>query len=584
MFLHRILFWPLFALSTLAQLSAIEVLSYRYGPTDQGANTNETILTLDKVNPWNFGLKATVPVDGQIYAAPLIKSVSSQKSLAIVCTMSNVIKAVDTANPSNPSNGWTLVLTNNGQPVPSDDTGSWDIWPLIGICSTPVIDASGYLYVVAKAKRMVGSTPAYNYTIYKINSTNGALVGSNKFAETLFDGSNYSYRTNPATNGVASDPYVIGTGDGSIGVTVTNMVAGKPVTKTQNRVYFNALRQLNRPGLTLLKGNVYVGFASHGDNGPYHGWVLGFNTANLALSAVLNTTPNGGLGGTWQSGGCITSDGNNLYFETGNGSFDSYNLNQRGFPVDANYGDCIIKVTPNSSTLANPNPNGWGLSVTDYFTPYNNDSINWADLDVGSCGPVFIQGAKTNFILATGKDGTFYSLNSTNMGKFNPYADQVITEIPQAVGQGRTWTAFSTPSYINGQFFYFGADDYGKQFQLSPSSGVISSWYNDDNGTVQTDVSTSFYDGGAYAWPGANTSISANGSNNVILWAIHKDANLLRAYRASDMLNIWNSNASPADDLGGAIKFSVPIVANGQVFVGTDGALKIYGLTPAQRH
>lgn len=572
----------LFVILTLSApvLRAVDVLSYRYGPTDQGANTNETILTLDKVNPWNFGLKATVPVPGQVYAAPLIRNVSAQTSYAYVCTMSNVVQAVDTANPLRPRNGWTLVLTNNGQPVPSDDTGSGDIWPLIGICSTPVIDASGYLYVVSKAKRFVNSTPAYNYTLYKINSSNGAIVASNKFAETLFDGSNYVYRT----NGTVTDPYVIGTGDGSIGVTLTNIVARKPVTGTENRVYFNALRQMNRTALTILNGNVYVGFASHGDNGPYHGWILGFNTKTLGLAAVLNTTPNGGLGGTWQSGGCLVTDGTSLYFETGNGSFDSTQLNVKGFPNDADYGDCILKVTPDKTTQSNPNPNGWGLSVTDYFTPYNNDSINGGDLDVGACGPLFIQGTKSNYIIANGKDGSMYSLNSTNMGKFSPSADRVITEIQQAVGQGGQWTGFSTPTYHNSRLFWFGSYDFGKQFLFSTTNGVISGWFRDGNGVVQTDVSTQTYNNSTYDWPGVNTTISSSGPNDVIVWGVHRAANLLRAYRASDMLEIWNSNFSPADALGNAVKFTVPIVANGQVFVGTDGALQIYGLVNAVRH
>jgi hypothetical protein len=577
-YLRHILF---LAIALFPSLYAVDVTSYRYGSTDQGANTNETILTLDKVNPWNFGLKATVPVPGQIYAAPLIKTVSAQTTYAYVCSLSNVVKAVDTTNPTNTRSGWTLVLTNNGQPVPAQDTGSGDIWTTIGIVSTPVIDASGYLYVVSKAKRFVNSTPAYNYTIYKINSLNGSIVASNKFAETLFDGSNYFYRT----NGAVTDPYVIGTGDGSIGMTVTNLVAKKPVIGTENRVYFNALRQMNRTGLTLLNGNVYVGFASHGDNGPYHGWILGFDTKSLSLTAVLNTTPNGGLGGTWQSGGCLACDGTNLYFETGNGSFDSSQLNAKGFPIDANYGDCIIKVTPDKSTQTMPNPNGWGLTISDYFTPSNNDAINGGDLDVGACGPVFIPGTKANYILATGKDGSMYSLNSTNMGKFHTDSDHVITEIQQAVGQGGQWTGFSTPSYFNGQIFWFGSYDFGKQFLFSNTNGVITGWYRDGNGIVQTDVSTSYYQPNeTYDWPGANTSISSSGGSNAIVWAIHRSANLLRAYRATDMLEIWNSNASPSDALGQALKFTVPIVANGQVFVGTDGALQIYGLVPATRH
>jgi len=64
--------------------------------------------------------------------------------------------------------------------------------------------------------------------------------------------------------------------------------------------------------------------------GPYHGWMVGISaytagSPNLTLKGVLNTTPNGGLGGIWQAGGRLTFDGTYFYFETGNGKFDGNN-------------------------------------------------------------------------------------------------------------------------------------------------------------------------------------------------------------------------------------------------------------------
>ena len=485
-------------------VEAVDVTSYRYGNSDQGANTNESILSLDNVDPWDFGLKFTVPVQGQIYAAPLVKNINN-RSLVFVASQSNVVAAI---NATNGSVVWSRTLTNFGSPVPSDDTGSGDIQPLIGICSTPVIDASNNLYLLSKSKTNYSNLAHYNYTIYKINASSGTILNSFKFAETAFDGS-YYYRTN--------DPYVIGYGDGSISASIPLKISSRTINVSTNVVYFNALRQMNRPGLTLVNGKIYAAFASHGDNGPYHGWVLGFNTTNLAITAVLNTTPNGGLAGSWQSGGCVASDSaGNLYLETGNGSFNGFQTNSHGFPLDANYGDCFLKISPDSSTPTAPNPNGWGLKVADYFTPYNNQSINDADLDVGSCGPVVISSGNKTFILGTGKDGSMYSMSSTNMGKFDPNTNHCLQTINQAVGNGGKWTAFSTPSYLNNRFYYFAAGDYGKQFTYT--NGLIGSWYTDGDGIVRTDVQTP----NTYNWPGANTSISANGNKSAIVWAIDR--------------------------------------------------------------
>jgi len=435
---------------------------------------------------------------------------------------------------------------------------------VIGICSTPVISGMG-LYVTSKAKYTpTNGSPHYTYTIYELNIATGKVVAENNFADTEYDGTHYTYR--------AGDPHVMGTGDGSV------------TSGTQSVVYFNALRELNRAALSLAGNVIYAGFASHSDTDPYHGWVIGFDPKGLHIVALFNATPNGSDGGIWESGGRIASDGANLYFETGNGSFDPTQLDSKGFPIDGDYGDCIVKVTRDGSTAAKPNVNGWGLKAVDYFCPEDYAALNEYDLDLGACGPIVVTYGRGTYIIGAGKDGTIYTMNPDNMGKYSASSNNCIQTITNGMciqGQaGNHWCAFCTPSFFNNRMYTIGGGDFGKQFVFA--SGTLGSWYLDGNSQVQTDVeSDNTY---AYNWPGAQTTISSNGNSNVILWAIDQSASVLRAYRASDLLEIWNSNQFPADNISAAVKFTVPVVANGNVYVGADGNLYIFGLAEVQRH
>jgi hypothetical protein len=195
------------------------------------------------------------------------------------------------------------------------------------------------------------------------------------------------------------------------------------------------LRQLVRPGLFLANGNVYLGSASHGDNGPYHGWIIGYDRSTLALKAAFNTSPDGGLGGVWQAGvaPAVGTQGN-IYFETGNGTFDA---NTGG----ASYGDTFLKlaVDPTSSPgNQNGNPNGFGLKVADYFTPSNQATLNSYDLDLGSGGITLLpdgvgSAAHPHLLVGSGKEGKLYLIDRDNMGGYDPNGDHVVQEVVNAI-------------------------------------------------------------------------------------------------------------------------------------------------------
>ncbi|MDB5332291.1 MAG: pyrrolo-quinoline quinone, partial [Phycisphaerales bacterium] len=361
-------------------LLSTSVLTYHNNNQSTGVNNTETLLTPasinDTVNINQFRKQFTVGVDGQVYGQPLYEpavnittgNLQGTHNVAFVTTQHDSLYAIDTnggsmlwhdsfiynasgnPNPLNPN------LASGITTMPSSDTGSGDISPEIGITATPVIDPTvggGSLYLTAKTKQIdAGGFSHYIYTLYKINIQNGAIISSAVIGDTINSGGTYYYRTTGATG--TTDPFVNGTGDGQI--TAQAAFDGRSAGSWggTSRVYFNAERQMDRPGVVLVTNanstkTIYIAFASHGDNGPYHGWVLAYDAASLNLTGVINTTPNGGLGGIWGGGGITAVDASgNLYFETGNGTFNTASTNFPGgqyFPADHNFGDCFVKVS-----------------------------------------------------------------------------------------------------------------------------------------------------------------------------------------------------------------------------------------------
>ncbi len=559
----------------------VSVLSYHNDGASSGVNSAETALTPANLTVASFSKQFSTGVDGQVYAQPLyVPSVTvtggaqaGTHNLVLVATQHDSLYAIDA------DSGvvvWHDSFLASGLPgattitsVPAADVNSSDTSPEIGICGTPVIDGgSNFLYVAAKTKQIVNGvtgTPNYVYTLYQIDITNGNatananIVNSMVMADTAYNGSTYAYRTNSDPT-ATQDPFVPGTGDGAITV------------NGQSRVYFNALRQMNRPGLILVNGSVYICFASHGDNGPYHGWMLGFDKGTLAPTAVLNLTPNLGLGGIWGAGAIPVVDGSgNFFLMTGNGGFDGYKngnaaggLDVNGFPVNGDYGDCFVKVSLDTTTsVGNQNINGWGLRVMDYFAPFNNQTLSTDDTDLGSGGCLLLPDsagseAHPHLLVGAGKQGNIYLVDRDSMGKFTPTTDNVV-QSQQAIG-----SSFDTPAFFNGVLYYAGEPDSGKAFAIANAAMSTSPVTTPDT----------------FGWPGATPSISANGTNNGVVWMVDRNSAQLRAYSADNLgTEIWTSAQAPnnRDQLGTPAKFVVPTVADGRVMVGTTNALVVYG-------
>ena len=512
--------------------AAVDVLTQHNDVARMGANLNETVLTPAKVNASGFGKIFSHAVDGYVYAQPLLLSDvvipgKGTHNIVIVATEHDSVYAFD-ADDSDGNNAgplWQVSFINLAAgvtTVPTGDVGSGDIVPEIGITSTPVIDpTTGTLYVEVKTKE---PSNKYVHRLHALEVATGAE------------------RPGSPVQITAS---IKGTGDGNNG-------AGS--------VPFNGLREMNRPGLALVTPTghtrplVYLAYASHGDNGPYHGWILGYDTQTLQLSQVFNTTPNGGLGGIWMAGCGPAFDSNgNLYVITGNGTFS---------PAQGNYGDSFLKISTESS----------GLVLADYFTPFNQDALNSTDADLGSGGAVVLpdsvgSAAHPHLLVGCGKEGKIYLLDRDSMGHFHAGND---TQIVQSLA-GKIGGTWSTPAFYKNRLYYQGSGDVLKSLPFA--NGKLT-------GVIQSQSTT------AFGFPGATPSISANGDTNGIAWVLQTDAYgsrgtaVLHAYNAENLaVELYHSNQRGTRDVPGpAVKFTLPTVANGKVYVGSGTALSVYGL------
>jgi hypothetical protein len=342
-----------------------------------------------------------------------------------------------------------------------------------------------------------------------------------------------------------------GTGDGTNGLSVT----------------FDPAQYFERAALLLAKGVIYTSWASHCDVEPYTGWVIGYDQTTLKQSRVLNLTPNGDHGAIWMAGdGPAADDAGNVYLLDGNGLFDS-TLDVNGFPSKANYGNTLVKMSATAPA-----------QVTDFFAPYDTGVQSAGDFDLGSGGILLLPDMKDkagktwHLALGSGKTGFIYVVDRDNMGKFDPAVNNIHQEIPRCCPPtgGLYGPIFSTPAYFNSTV-YFGA--VGEPLEaFSISDGKLSLPY--------TMLSIN-----RFPYPGTTPTISANGSNDGILWAVENGATgILHAYDAGDLSNeTYNSNINATRDQFGSNKFIVPTVANGKVYIGTPTGVAVFGLLPGMR-
>lgn len=526
----------------------VNVTTFHNDDGRTGLNARETVLNPGNTDANNFGKICSAAVDGQIYAQPLVVTNVTIKnqlysSVVYIVTQNDSVYAFD-GESSSPTCTQLLhrsLLETGESAVDCHYIGGQKcqtISPTIGVISTPVVDTtSNTIFLIAESQ--VGNPPTA--WIHRIHALDIA-----SFHEKF--------------NGPVP-------------------VAGSVNTGLR----FDSQTHIQRSGLLLLPGTngspamVYGGFSlMDGSPRPLpNGWIFGYQAQNLRASGfplVFSTTParTAWGGGIWQGGGGLAAGidsvggGTYIYFASGDGTFDAST-------GGADYGDSFVKLTPDLSTVAG------------FFTPYNQACLAKNDQDFGAAGVILIPNGTipSNPYLAVvaGKEGAIYAVDRGSPGGYGGHSNCTGTNSNTEVISGLA-PFHSPPAYFDRNLYY-------APLQAAAPNGFLSRYRMD----------TSCSPGPICAAPAASTqinfpygtspSVSVNGNNldTAIVWAIWGekevtggDPAVLYAFSALTLAPLFASNSCGTQDLPGpATKFSVPSVANGRVYIGTQTDFDIYG-------
>ncbi len=519
---------PTFAGQTSA---AQDVLTYHGDSARTGWNANERVLTTSNVRQSAFGLLHTVHVDGRVDAQPLV--VTRQRiaragmhDVVYVATENDSVYAIDA------DSGAILWTRSLGAPVPdSVKDGDDNVYPVVGILGTPVIDRSREaLFVVADTLEAGMDT----FTIHSLGLRSGADL------------------VKPVVVAISAEL--------SNGTTWT----------------FDPRYQLQRPGLAAAGGSVYVAFGSNGDIDPTksRGAIVRYDEGTLARLDVAVTNRLAErreayyLSSIWQSGYAPAVDANgDLLLSTGNSNPDRHT-----YAGPYNHPEGVLKISSDLSTLLTS------------FTPSNYFTLDEDDADVGSGGTLVVPdqpGKYPHLVVAGGKDGRTFLLNGDDLGGYTKGGpDRVLAE----ADEGNCWCG---PGYFVGS-------DAAPRVVTGGSSGVTA-WklltgnqapvlaldsttgsaavqgLPDDGGVIPSISSNGTTAGTAIAWyvRRPETSSDSEPGTPVTLYA-YDAMNLTRQLyfaKAGTWRHAYNSNAN-----------LVPTVANGKVYVASEKRLEIFGL------
>ncbi len=509
--------------ATVAVTNFPGTLTWRNDHSRSGVNSQDLALAPATISSSTFGKLFSCPIDGYAYAQPLYLPNlaipgNGTRNVIFVATEKDSVFAFDAdANPC--VQLWkTSLIPAGSQPIetPNLNITSTDIVPFVGITGTPVIGLSASALYVVAATQTIALNPTYSQQLYALDLATGQPI------------------IQPAGVEIAS-----------------------PAGHTS---VFQPMLENQRAALLLDNGTVYIAFGSYGGQGDYHGWLFGYDVSSLQQTGVFNVTSNAIQGGIWQSGGGPSADSNhNVFVVTGDGPFDA---NRGGM----SYSDSFLRLGT-----------AGGLSVSDYFTPCDQATLETAGLDVGAGAPLLLPDSagsslQPNLLIGASKAGSLYVVNRDAMGGFDfpcPDSQARVQTIPAGGG------ILSTPLFWNNAVYV--APGNGNLMSFPMSAGILASFPSASQSPE------------TLGSQGATPAISSNGTINAILWLIDSSGALatpntpaiLRAFDPNNLSNeIYNSAMAAAsrDQAGLAVKFTVPTVANAKVYVGTQTELDVYGL------
>jgi len=512
-----------------------------------GQNLHEYALTPSAVGGGNFGKRWSCPLDGTVYAQPLYMANVSigggTHNVLFVVTMNDSIYAFDADNPACVTYWQNSYISPNAgtgiTPISSAAAGCNDVLVQYGITGTPVIDsvANTIFFVTSTTENGV-----YYQRLHALNIANGS---------------------DRANSPVAITASVSGSGDGG------------------STVNFNALYQMQRPGLVLTQGGIVIAFGSRCDNylWPWHGWVMRYNETSLQQTAVFNSTPNGIQGGIWMSGAAPALDSSgNMFFSSGNGTFDDTSNTLPALAPNNDFGESFLNLNPST------------LVLQDFYTPSQNSTWSTNDLDIAAAGVMVLPDgvgppSHPNVVLGGDKQGHFWMMDRNSMSGFSSTSDNTVQYL--LLPGSYTYLDYATPAYYQGTVYQSVSRGPVMAFPLTngliPASGV----------TLPQAAVPSSQSAETYYYPNPTPSISASPSGGAVVWVLDNNATgtdngaaalgpaILRAYNASNLgTTLYSSSSLSADTAGNAAKYTVPLVANGHVYVAGAGTLTVYGLAP----